>query len=261
MTNPEKFPPKSPSYTSPKPVTAPTKVSAKPKSNNPSMSKALMEVLQKNKGGKGMSLKAIKNGVLDLHPGMQETFSNLRLHKAISKGLDEGSVIRPKNSEDTGFKGKFLLSKEFINTKEKEAKQKLKEKEKKKKDAEAGKKASKPRAKSPATLKSKPKGTKSPLKAKSPKNKIPKASAPKSPKSPGANAKKLKATPDGKKAKSPSGKTLKAKSPKERAPAMKAVTKTKSAARKTPTTPKVSKSATAGAKIKTASAKKLKAKK
>ncbi|RUS88945.1 hypothetical protein EGW08_003281 [Elysia chlorotica] len=262
MTSPEKcamsptvVAPKSPKAHAKK-KTTPTQQPVRPKSSNPTLSIAVIEVLKANKGSKGVSLKAIKTGVIELYPDMQENFSNVRLHKAISKGIEEGSIIRPKGSEDAGFTGRFLLNRTFISDKEKEAKQKIKEKEKKKAASEAAKKETKPRAKSPSAP---PKAKKDAAKKKTP-TKV----AAKDMKSPQANglSKVKKVAAATKASKSPVAKKQKGKSPKTEAKTAGPKTP-KTAARKkiTSSTPKVSKSATAGAKQKTASAKKLNVKK
>ncbi|GFO39348.1 histone h1oo [Plakobranchus ocellatus] len=218
---------------------------------HPPLFNAVLAVLQAGKGGKGLSLQAIKRGVVDSYPDMQENFSNVRLRKAITKGIEQGAISRPKGDEEAGFTGRFILNKTYVAEKEKEAKRKLKAKLKAeaqaKKKAEKQLKSPKPKAKRPpSTALTKSPGRKS-LDAKKRTDKSREAvkQNPKSPK-----AKKMSAlnkikmnTP--KTAKNPKAvKTLKSRS--------------KIVANKMPrataaSTPKISKSATAGAKQKVSS--------
>jgi len=190
----------------------------------PTMYNILLMVLEENKTAKGLSLAKIRVYVCEKYPDLKENFPNSRLGNAVRKGLETGDILRAKSSEElTGLKGYFKINK--ANSEKKLKEEKAKEKAKAKKKAEAD------GAKTKKVVKSKPKTerTVSVTKSKSP-----------------SKAKSLKVT--AKVAKAGSG-TPKKKSPKTKSP------KTKKAA--VAATPKLSKSAKAGAKAKTTSVKKL----
>ncbi|XP_060560266.1 late histone H1-like isoform X2 [Ruditapes philippinarum] len=153
----------------------------------------------------------------------------IHLKPALAKGLENGTLARPKNSDAKGYTGRFKVDKAKATNeeKEKEKKKKLKEKEAKEKKTAAKKTATKTGEKK--TVAKKPGVKKSPTKAKA-----------------GDKAKKVVKKTAGKKTPTKPKKTLVEKKPKAAKATLKTPKKTtkslKAAKTKTPGSASASKS-------------------
>ena len=78
---------------------------AKPKrvpSTNPTTLAMVVEAIGALQDRKGASIQAIKGYILDKYPTVDPATMKSRLKKAIQKGIDNGTIVRPKSSEEAG---------------------------------------------------------------------------------------------------------------------------------------------------------------
>lgn len=61
----------------------------------------------------------MKRHITEKYPHLKENFSNARFRQALIKGQESNEIVRPKSSEETGLKGYFLLNRALYSQKDK----------------------------------------------------------------------------------------------------------------------------------------------
>ncbi|KAI4889659.1 hypothetical protein NFI96_021569, partial [Prochilodus magdalenae] len=138
-------------------ATAPRKPSLHPPTIE-MVKEALMELDSR----KGVSAQAIRTFIREKHPTVDETRVKFMVRKALIKGLESGTFVRPANSNTTGAQGRFRLAVRKPKDakppkKTKEAKENANPNVGKAKAKDAGAEKAKPGKKKPAADGDKPK--------------------------------------------------------------------------------------------------------
>ncbi|XP_034973289.2 sperm-specific protein PHI-2B/PHI-3-like [Zootoca vivipara] len=101
------------------PLTSPV---ARPKTQNPPTLTMVMEAVKTLDEPKGVSVVAIKRYILGSYPGVDPIRLKYALKVALAKGLERGSLIRPRNSSALGATGRFKLGPEEAKEKKRQEK-------------------------------------------------------------------------------------------------------------------------------------------
>lgn len=141
-----------------------SKMKATASTSQPSFMDMVLEAIKANEEKKGASVPFIRNYIAETYRTVDPNMMKFRLRKALDKGLDNGNIIRPKNSEEAkGMTGRFKLNKIKEPKKEKksipEAKEKVAKKKTKKEETKAIKEKSTKKVTSIEAPEKKPKKT------------------------------------------------------------------------------------------------------
>lgn len=95
-------------------------------SPHPSTMEMVKEALKELDSRKGVSAQAIRGYIKEKHTSVDETRLKYMVRRALSKGIETGTIVRPANSgpTTTGAQGRFRIA---AKTKAKEAKAQTKE--------------------------------------------------------------------------------------------------------------------------------------
>lgn len=80
----------------------------KPPTHPPAM-EMVKEALKELDSRKGVSAQAVRTFIKEKHPTVDESRLKFMVRRALVKGLESGTLVRPANSNSTGAQGRFRV--------------------------------------------------------------------------------------------------------------------------------------------------------